>query len=90
MVWLVCCHGDAMTVLAGFLSDTEIACCGSFGYMTEYVNGKYGPHYPMPATTDNGKIAANWLHLRLCPLYYEGKQDVPCEVCIDRFLDGLE
>lgn len=56
----------------------------------DYPSGRSKPNYPMPATLDNADTSLNWLNLALCPLYYEGKQDVPCEVCIDRFLDALE
>lgn len=55
-----------------------------------YLLGKTEPSFPLPATVDNGETAGNYLNLALCPLYYTGKQSVPCPVCIDRFLDSVE
>ena len=43
--------------------------------------------YPVPATTDNGFAASNYLHLTLCP--WTQRYGEPCQCCKDDFIDGL-
>lgn len=54
----------------------------------DYLVGDTKPNFPLPATVDNADKALNYLHLSLCP--FTASDGVPCDPCIDKFIDAIQ